>query len=241
MGAKSTTTQNVQPYGAAAPALDRAFWDAKSIYDAGGFRVDPYQGDLVAQFDPLRQQAYNAAPGLVSGVQGGLGASQDALMRAMDPLARSDAWGQVKQNIIADIMPSINASFAGSGMTGSELHAQNLAKGLSAGLAGAEVDAWQQGENRALAAAGMMPQIGAAQFGANTYLDQIGGGMQAYNQSQIEADVLRDFQGQTAQRDAIADYIALISGASAPFASTTQTSKKRPGLLDFLSLGAGLA
>jgi hypothetical protein len=38
----------------------------------------------------------------------------------------------VRDNTIAGIMPAINATFSGAGMTGSSGHEQNLAKGLAA-------------------------------------------------------------------------------------------------------------
>lgn len=227
MGSKTTQT-NTAP-AAAQAGLDQGWRNAQALYNQGGFQVDPYQGDLVAQFDPLRQQSYDMASGVAQGAMGGVDAARGAAMRAMDPTARSAAWGQVKQNVIADIMPGINSSFAGSGRTGSGLHMQNLAKGLSSGLANAEVNAWQQGENRALQAAGMMPGINQAAYGATGYLDQAGAGMQDYNQSVIQANALRDYQSQTSQRDALTDYLSLLSGTSSPFATQEQRQKSGIG------------
>lgn len=237
MGSSTTTTQNNRPYEAAQPLIDQGLADARAMYDAGGFNITPYQGDLVADRTAYQNAADAASPMAVMGAMGAAGAGQGALTRAMDPTARSGAWDQVRQNVIADIMPSINASFAGSGMTGSTLHQQNLAKGLAAGLANVEADAWQQGENRALQAASMVPGMNNAQFGALDYLRDVGAGQQAQQQREIEANVFQDQQRQTAELAALQDYLALSSGAGSMFGVSSQRTRQNPGLLGLMGFG----
>lgn len=237
MGSSSTTTQNNKPYAAAEPLIQEGLADAKSMYDAGGFNITPYQGDLVADRTAFQQAADAGTPGAVYGAMGGASAGMGALQRAMDPTQRSGAWDQVRQNVIADIMPSINASFAGSGMTGSTLHQQNLAKGLSAGLAGAEVDAWQQGENRALQAAGMIPGMNNAAFGALDYLRGVGADQQGQNQAEIQAAAFQDQQAKTADLNALQDYLALSTGAGGQFGVQSSRTKQSMGPLGLLGFG----
>lgn len=95
---------------------------------------------------------------------------QETMASAMDPAARSAAWGQVRDNTIAGIMPAINATFSGAGMTGSTGHEQNLAKGLAAGLADVENSAYQTGMDRA---------VGAATTSQQALMDQLGLGVSA--------------------------------------------------------------
>lgn len=230
MGSSSTTTQNNSPYAPAQPLIDQGLRDAGQMYDDGGFVVRPYEGNIVAGYDPLRQSAYNSAGGVTAGNLAAIGASRDALTNAMDPTV-PDA---VRSNVIEGIMPSINSTFAGSGMTGSSLHAQNLAKGLSSGLANVE----DQYQRRSMAAAGMMPGMTNAANGAVSWLDGIGGGMQSHQQNTINADVLRDQQMQTAESDALRDYLSLVTGAGSQFGVQSATTSQSAGPLGIL--GAGL-
>ena len=237
MGAKSTTTQKADPWKPAQPFLKAGLQDAADLYDAGGFKIDPYGGDMVARYDPLRSMGDQMAPGLAQGAMGGLSGASSAVQGAMDPNARSAGWGQVIQNTINSIMPGINSSFAGSGMTGSELHAQNLAKGLSAGVAGVENDAWQRGMDRSLAAAGMVPGLNSAGFNISDFLRGVGQERQGQEQSEISADVLKDQQAKSASLSAIQDFMALVSGVGGQFGTQSSTSKQSPGLLGILGLG----
>jgi len=194
-------------------------------------------GDLVADRDPLSNAAYNAAGGVGAGGLNSANMAQGSLSRAMDPSVRSQYTDQLVQNTIDRIMPGINSSFAGSGMSGSGLHAQNLASGVSSGVAGVLDNAWQQGENRALQAAGMVPGINNAAYGAVNFMDTMGRGNQQQNQSEINATVLQDQQAQTADLNAIQDYLALTSGVGGMFGVQSSRTSQSPGILSMLGLG----
>lgn len=229
MGSSSQTVQNNEPYEAARPLIDQGLRDAQSMYEAGGFNISPYEGDLVAGRTPFQQMAAAGAPGAVYGAMGAGGAAQQAAMRAMDPYA-SEA---VKARVIEDIMPGINSTFANSGMFGSSLHAQNLAKGLSSGLANVE----DMAQARALQAAGIVPGLNQAQFGALNYLEDVGGRQQAQAQAEIEADVFQDQQRKTAELAALQDYLALSSGAGSMFGVQSSRTRQNPGALGLLGFG----
>lgn len=237
MGTSSTTTQRNDPYGPSQPYINQGLADAGALYDAGGFRIDPYMGDLVADRDPLSNAAYNASGGVGAGGLNSANMAQGSLARAMDPNVRSQYTDQLVQNTIDRIMPGINSSFAGSGMSGSGLHAQNLASGVSSGVAGVLDNAWQQGENRALQAAGMVPGINNAAYGAVNFLDTMGRGNQQQNQAEINAAVLQDQQAQTADLNAIQDYLALTSGVGGMFGVQSSRQSQSPGLLGMLGFG----
>jgi len=237
MGNSTTTTQRADPWKPAQPMLEQGLQDAKGLYQSGGFNIDPYGGSLVAGYDPMRAQADAMTPGAVGAGLGGVGMGQAALTRAMDPAMRSGAWGQVRQNTIDSIMPAINQTFAGAGMTGSDLHQQNLARGLSAGLGEVENNAWQQGEQRALQAAGMVPGMNAAGFGALDWLRQSGQGRQEQAQSEINANVLQDQQRKTAALNAIQDYMSLVGGTGSMFGTNTARAQQNMGLGGILGFG----
>jgi hypothetical protein len=192
---------------------------------------------MVAGYDPFRAQADAAAGGIAGSAMGLNDQAGQAMTAAMDPNARSAAWDQVRTNTINSIMPGINSSFAGSGMTGSGLHAQNLASGLSQGLATVENDAYQQGMNRSLAAAGMVPGLNQSMYGANDFLRGVGVDRQGYNQDVINSNILRDQQAQAAPMQALQDYMALVTGAGSQFGVQSSTSKQGGGILGALGLG----
>lgn len=237
MGSKQTTTSRADPWAPVQPYLLQGAKDASALYNAGGFKIDPYGGQMVAGYDPMKAQADAGVQSAYGNAMGMAGQGQAALTAAMDPNARSQGWGQVVQNTINSIMPGINSSFAGSGMTGSGLHAQNLAKGLSAGVADVENQAYQRGMDRSLQAAGMLPQMAGMQFGAADALRAAGDDRQQQAQQEISADVLRDQQGKTAQLDAIQNYLSLMSGMGGQFGTQTQTQSQKMGLMGMLGFG----
>lgn len=237
MGSTSTTTQNNKPYEAAEPLIQEGLADARQMYQSGGFNISPYGGKLVADYDPFRGMADAATPGAVGAALGSTQGASGVLSRAMSPEYYTEALQGVRDNVIADIMPSINSTFAGSGRTGGGLHQQSLAKGLSAGVADAYYDAFNQAENRALGAAQMVPGINNASFGALDYLQGAGQGRQAYQQDLIEADVFQDQQAKTAERNALQDYLALSTGAGSTFGVQSSKTQQNPGLMGILGLG----
>lgn len=124
----------------------------REISQAMNSRVNPLltraaqaaQGGFDAQFNRSTNQAQN--PQYARGFQ-------STINELTDQNARSGAFDQVKRNVADQVMQDVNATFANSGMTGSSLHQQNLARGLSAGIANVENDAFQQMRDRALQAA----------------------------------------------------------------------------------------
>ena len=237
MGGSSTTTQNNSPYAPAQPMINQGLADAQAMYESGGVNITPYQGNLVAETDPFRNAAYGAAPSVAMGAMGGAQAAQGGLMRALDPNYQSAAFDQVRQNVVDTITPQINSSFAGSGMTGSTLHQQNLARGLSSGLADVENQAFQQSQQRALQAAGMMGQANQNMMAPLDYLRELGGERQQQSQAEIQAAVLQDQQAKTGELAALQDYLALSTGAGGQFGVQSSTSRNNPGLLGIAGLG----
>jgi hypothetical protein len=237
MGGSSTTTQRADPWKPAQPFIMQGLQDASALYDRGGFEIAPYGGQMVASRDPLSQAAYGGAMGAAQAGIAGIGGAMGAAGAAMDPNQQSAQFGQVVQNTIDRVMPGINASFAGSGMTGSGLHARNLAQGVSAGVADTLNQNWQANQSRALQAAGMMPGLAQGMFGTLGSLNEFGREQQQQSQSEINAEVLRDQQRQTAELSAIQDYLSLTSSLGGQFGTQTQRQSQNMGLLGALGFG----
>lgn len=237
-GSSSTTTQRADPWAPAQPFIQQGLQDAGALYNEGGFNITPYDGSMVAGYDPMRSMADAAAPGVAAGALGAANQGMGAVSQFLDPNQQSAQFGQVVQNTIDNIMPQINGSFAGSGMTGSGLHAQNLSKGVSAGVADVLNQNYQQGANRSLTAAGMIPGMNNAAYGAVDFLNTQGQGRQSYNQDVVNADVMADQQRKTAAMNAIQDYMAMVSGVGSAFGVQSSTSRQSPGLMGMLGFGA---
>lgn len=237
MAGSSTTTQRADPWAPAQPMLTQGLTAAQKLYNRGGFETNPYAGDMVADWDPLQQAAYGAAGGIAGTAGQNIGNAYGAVGAAMDPSQQSAQFQQVLDNTIAGIMPRINSSFAGAGMTGSGLHAQNLAKGVSAGVADTLNSNWQANQARALQAAGMIPGLNAGAMAANDYMAGYGGQAQGQAQNELNANILRDEQSQTSDMRALQDYMALISGVGSAFGVQSSTQRKNPGLFGMLGLG----
>lgn len=236
-GSSSTTTQRADPWAPAQPFIQQGLADAGKLYDAGGFNIAPYEGSMVAGYDPMRAAADAAAPGVAQGALGAAGQGLNAVSQFFNPMQQSSVFGNVVQNTVDQIMPQINSAFAGSGMTGSSLHAQNLSKGVSAGVADVLDRNYQAGANRALTAAGMVPGMNEAAYGAVDFLNTQGANRQSYNQDVINADVMRDQQQKTAAMNAIQDYMALVSGVGSAFGVQSSTQRQSPGMMGMLGLG----
>jgi hypothetical protein len=147
--------------------------DASQLYSEGGFVIDPWTGNVVADpsaiqanseaalttlSDPLSQAAQQALYSTM-GVQQATANGQvtDPLAQVTasmtDPLYSDELVQQLYDTTIEEIMPAVNSTFATEGMTGSSLHEQNLTKALSSGISGVEQQLISEAEARALEAA----------------------------------------------------------------------------------------
>ena len=229
MGSKTTSTSRADPWGPTQGALKGIVGEAGNLYKSGGFGVNPYAGDWIAKQNGDTKGGIAGLRGLIPGMSGRANGAADYVSSMAGP----QNYDQIKANTIADIMPSINGSFAGSGMTGSTLHQQNLGKGLAAGLGSVELGARDQ----SLRAASMIPGMNDAAM--QPYMAQMamGQNQQGYDQSVTDAAMRKDVMGQTNQMSALQQYAQLMSGLGGQFGTQTATEKKSPGLGAMLGLG----
>lgn len=230
MGSSTTQTQEASPWGPAAQPLEQGIGDLTNMYQSGGLNISPFPGNWVPDMSSTSQQGINAIQSGAQAMQGGL----DGAINTVGSMTAPGAWDAQRKNVIDQIMPAINGSFAGSGMTGSTLHQQNLAQGLSSGLASAE-----QGFNaQQMQAAGMMPGLldatlnpGRAMMGAGQYQDEYAG-------RQREGEIQQFMLDQGSEAAALRDYLTILSTVGGQFGSQAGTQTQNPGLLGIL--GGGL-
>lgn len=230
MSSKTKNTQSADPWRPAQAPLEAGIQSLTDMYQSGGLQINPYQGDWVANQTQATTQGQQGLLGALGGYSDQIGQAQGVV----NGLAAPGAWDTQRQNVINSIMPAINSSFAGSGMTGSSLHQQNLASGLSSGLANAE-----QGFNaQQLQAAGMIPGLADAALQPYQMQMQVGGQQQAQQQAEIDAMIQKNLLEQGAGPNALKDYLTILSGLGGQFGTQTATQSQRPGLLNIA--GAGL-
>lgn len=233
MGNKTTSTARADPWGPTQGALRGIVGSSEDAFKRGAFGVTPYGGDWIARQNTDTTGGQRGLRGMFPGMADRANGAADYVASMAGP----QNYDQIKANTIADIMPSINSSFAGSGMTGSTLHQQNLSKGLAAGLGGVELGARDQ----SLRAAGMIPGMNDAAM--QPYMAQMAMGedQQGYDQSVTDAAMRRDAMTQTGELSALQQYAQLMSGLGGQFGSQTTTEKKKMGLGGVLGLGLQFA
>ena len=233
MGAKQTSTSRADPWGPTQGALKGIIGSAEGLYKNGGFGVTPYSGDWIAGQNADTTGGQAGLRGLLPGMAGRANSAADYVSSMAGP----QNYDQIKANTIADIMPALNGTFAGSGMTGSTLHQQNLGKGLAAGLGNVELGARQQ----SLQAAGMVPQMNAAAMQPYAAQMAMGQDQQGYDQSVTDAAMRKDAMTQTGELSALQQYAQLMSGIGGQFGTQTNTQKQSMGLGGILGLGLQFA
>lgn len=237
MGGSTTQTTNNKPYEAAEPAIQQGLTDLTALYNSGGMQVDPYQGQMVAPFTEGQKRAFGQTRDAARAGLNNATAAGDFYRNMMDPEVTKRAMNNLRNDVRESVMPGINSTFAGSGMTGSSLHQRALSQGLSRGMATGLEDLYQNGQNRAMQAAGMLPLASQAGYDAAGVLQGVADRRGDRNQAVINADIIRDQQGQQAPIDALQNYLALSTGAGSMFGVQSSTQRRNPGLMDYLSLG----
>lgn len=268
MGSSTTTIERNDPWAPAQPYLKSGLQEASQLYKQGKFKINPYPGDLVADPTQAQRESWQAIEALApiqSGILGSLSAgaaarassgipayAENAFRRAANPAYGAELQNRMRNAVIEQVLPAVNATFGASGMTGSTLHSNAVARGLASGLAPYEAQLLENQANRALDAA----RIGAAADIANREtglrglqvagqmatgmtapylaLDKIGQEQQKTQQAEIAAEAQRYIQQQAADMDAIARWLQLTSGLGANFATHTGTSTYNPGPLGIL-------
>ena len=227
---KQTQATQSAPWAPAQGYLKDALGQASDLYTGGKLGID-YSGDWVAdmtggQQDALRGIIRQAGEntGILQGLLGSLGGIADGSTQGQN-------WDTIASDTITRLMPGINSSFAGSGMTGSTLHQQNLSKGLSEGLATAKVghdnNAIQQQMAAASGMGGLLQQI----MGNSQTVYDAESKFQDQAQRELDSQYQNGLLQQDADWDAFSKYLSAITGIGGMGGTSTQTQQSSGGLL----------
>lgn len=243
MSNKSKSTQNTRStqqntaYQPAQPGIDRG------LGMAGSYLSDPnsqgvFGGQRVADLSGNTQQG-------MAGLAGnqGYGKSAEFYGNTLDGNyldAGNPYIGQVQRQVQDSVMPGINATFGRSGMTGSTIHQNQLAQGLSNGMAGHLFANYENERNRQMQAAGQLP----AMYGQQARDQLTAGGIQdQQNQNMINADMTRFEQQRTAPIRAVSEAMPHLMQGGQAFGTqnSTQNSTSSSSPSQFSTvMGAGM-
>lgn len=234
---KTTQTTKMEPWKAAQPGLQLGINDAMSLYQNGGFAADPYQGNRVAGFGDVTQQGMNS---ILNQAAGGTPGTDAAIGSLQGMLSGQNQYGDlqgVRDNILSSAIPAAVSQFAGSGMSGSSVAQQGVGGAAASALAPFEYDAYNQQQNRALQAAGMMPGLERAQYLPGQMMQQVGSAQDLMAQNRIDADMARYYETQNQPLNNLNGYLNAMMGLGGMGGTNSATGQAPGGG----GIGAGIA
>ena len=250
---QSTTIQNSEPWAAQQPYLETGFKKAeeqlnKPMEYYPNSTVVPFSNQTSQALDmyenratagsPLTQTAQNTVLDTTRGkfLDGGNPYLQNAINTAAQP---------VTENFMKSVMPSTNAAFSSAGRYGSGMHAsamdtaqQNLGRSLSDMAGSMAYQNYGDERNRQMAAASISPQLAQADYADIGQLERVGQIRENRAGAELQDDISRFNFGQQAERDALAQYQALIAGGSFGGTSTSTSPIYRNSVGEALGAGA---
>jgi hypothetical protein len=222
-GKKQTVTNQASPWGPAQGYLINAFKQASNLYKDGSFAPDAYQGQRVAGFGDTTQGAMQGILDRAAAGSPGVDAARSTLMNIMGGNAYGGMEG-VRKNILGSAIPAAASMFSGSGMTNSSTAMDGVGRAASEALAPFEYGAYENQQNRAMQAAGMMPGLEQAAYLPQQMQMQVGAQQDAMRQTQIQAEMQKYYEQEGQAAANFQPYLNAIMGLGGMGGSSSQTS-----------------
>lgn len=222
-GKRQTVTQQSSPWRPAQPYLTGALADAQDLYESGGFSPVAYSGDRVAGFGDATTGAQQSILSRAAGGAPGIDAARSALMGIMGGTAYGGMDG-VRSNILGGAIPAAASMFSGSGMTNSSTAMDGVGRAATEAIAPFEYGAWENQQNRAMQAAGMMPGLEQAAYLPDQMALQVGQQQDAMAQARIQAEMQRYYEEQGQPAANFQSYLDTIMGLGGMGGTGSSTS-----------------
>lgn len=230
---KQTTTSRSDPYG----PLGGYFNDASS-------RLTSYLNDprSTAVYDGQRTvgpsaTTRNGLAGLANNA--GYGQARNYLSRTLGgeyTTAGNPHLAAMQSAVRSSVMPSVNAQFARSGMTGSTMHQGTLTRALTDGMAAPMFANYENERNRQTQAAQMLPQMDRANAENMIRAGQLSEG---YDRERVAADWQKWQEQQDSPLRALQKTQGMASDIGSRFGTQTQTTQTRSNPWE-TALGIGM-
>lgn len=221
-GKKQTTTQKNEPWGPAQPFLLDAMSKAKGLFKAGKFAATPYDGDRVAGFGDATQGAQQGILDMAAGGAPGTEAARNAMMSMLSGGANPNL-AAVKQNALGSAIPAAASMFSGSGLTNSSVAMDGVGRAAMDAVAPYEYQAYDSAQNRAMQAAGMLPQLDQAMYNPFLMQSQVGAQQDAMAQTEIDADMKKYYETQGRAAANFSPYLNAIMGLGGMGGTASET------------------
>jgi hypothetical protein len=207
LGGGNKSTAQTQPWKPVQPALRGAIRDARNLYNAGGFRTDPYAGQRVADYSAMTQNGI----GMLGGIQGASPLMRSTLDEMMSGQNMYRDFDTIRSNVADRTKASLASTFSGGGIN-SGLAQDTYTRAIGGALADVEYGAYGDAQNRRLQALGLAPSLqGMDMTAAGARLT--GGGLQDdLAQRRINADMDMWNETESADMDALMRYSGLLQG-----------------------------
>lgn len=220
---RGSSTQTVNPWAPTIPHLENLVGDASSMYSSGGFNVEPYTGQRVADLSAPTRSAIDMLqrPSPVTPVA--FGRWQEML----DPSRFESEIAGIREGVTDRTKAALAGMFSGSGM-GSSLAGPEATRTLATALAPIEYNALQNAEQRRLQALGMAPTMQGLYQTDIGNMQAAGGMLDRHQQAVLDAQMQQYREGQQEPIDAIARYSSLL-GALAGLGGTQEGDYNKRG------------
>lgn len=198
MGSLFTSKQKTEssPYGPAQPAIDQGIQGIENLYESGGFRVNPYQGQRVADINPTEMQGLDA---IVSGA-GDRSAYLTNAMNTSTGVMNSGVQdlADIERGAVGDAINAANNQFMNAGMEGSSLHQAEAVGAATRAIAPIRYGANEDAMMRQLRAASLAPQLASAAAQPGADVARAGARLTAQDQAVLDAQQAQYREGEMA-------------------------------------------
>lgn len=263
-------TATTEPWKPAQTQLKNILNHSRDMFQSGGFETTPYQGERVSPYSAMTQSGIN----MLGGIQGQTPAMRNAMTGmiangggrygnpALTEMLDGDTmyrdFDTIRKTVGDQTQARLAGVFAGGGIN-SSLAQDTYARGLGEALAGVEYGAYNDAQNRRLAALGidasgfdnaqnrrlsalgLAPEMQGMDMRAAGARLTGGGLTDDYNQRVIDANMDRYYEGEDANMNALMRYSALVSGIGGMGGSQTANTGLPLGGLGNLLSGGGSA
>ena len=253
---QSTSVVNKEPWAAQQPFLetgfDRAQTDVldKPITAYPNSQVVPFANQTTAGLNSAEARAMAGSPLLNASNQGLTDTASGNYLNSNPNFdaAVNAATRPMIQNFNDTVLPGIQGGFAGKGRYGSGLQAYQQQKAGEAltrniGDVSGSMAFKNYGDERQrmMQAGALAPQASAAEYIDSSELERIGGVREGQAGAELQDDISKYMQAQTAPQDALSNYMRLVGGGGFGGATTKQQPIYRNSMGEGLGAAASIA